>query len=135
MATILPSNFTSNSLSGSITTTAGFANVILTSIPYALEGNKTFVIKIRRDGINGLVLATTPAITLQDTSTLVSITANTAIVGEGNLVSFTVVTANAANNANLFYSVFPVTANVTAGDFTANTGTFTVTNNLGTIVL
>ena len=135
MATILPSNFTSNSLSGSITTAAGFANVILTSIPYALEGNKTFVIKIRRDGINGLVLATTPAITLQDTSTIVSITANTSIVGEGNLVSFTVVTANAANNANLFYSILPVTANVTAGDFTANTGSFTVTNNLGTIVL
>lgn len=132
---IFASNFTSNSLSGSIMTAAGFANVILTSIPYALEGNKTFVIKIRRDSIDGLVLATTPTITLQDNSTLVSVTANTSIVGEGNLVSFTVVTANAANNANLFYSILPVTANVTANDFTANTGTFTVTNNVGTIVL
>ena len=132
---IFASNFTSNSLSGSITTAAGFANVILTSIPYALEGNKTFVIKIRRDSIDGLVLATTPTITLQDNSTLVSVTANTSIVGEGNLVSFTVVTANAANNANLFYSILPVTANVTADDFTANTGRFTVANNVGTIVL
>ena len=132
---IFASNFTSNSLSGSITTAAGFANVILTSIPYALEGNKTFVIKIRRDSIDGLVLATTPTITLQDNSTLVSVTANTSIVGEGNLVSFTVVTANAANNANLFYSILPVTANVTVGDFTANTGRFTVANNIGTIVL
>jgi hypothetical protein len=132
---IFASNFTSNSLSGSITTAAGFANVILTSIPYALEGNKTFVIKIRRDSIDGLVLATTPTITLQDNSTLVSVTANTSIVGEGNLVSFTVITANAANNANLFYSILPVTANVTADDFTANTGRFTVANNVGTIVL
>jgi len=132
---IFASNFTSNSLSGSITTAAGFANVILTSIPYALEGNKSFVIKIRRDSIDGLVLATTPTITLQDNSTLVSVTANTSIVGEGNLVSFTVITANAANNANLFYSILPVTANVTADDFTANTGRFTVANNVGTIVL
>lgn len=135
MATILASNFTSNALSGSIRTADGYANVILTSIPYALEGDKSFVIKIRRDSVDGPVVATTNPITLQDNSTLVSVTANTSIVGEGNLVSFTVVTANAANNANLFYSILPITANVTADDFVANTGSFTIVNNIGTVVL
>jgi hypothetical protein len=51
------------------------------------------------------------------------------------LVAFSVVTANTVNGANLFYSVFPVTANVTADDFYANIGVVTITNNAGLFVL
>ena len=132
---IFASNFASNSLSGSFATADGFANVNLTTLPYALEGNKTFVIKIRKGSISGDVLATTSPITIIDNSSVVSITANISSVAEGNLVSFSVVTANAANNSNVFFSVFPVTANVTADDFVANTGSFTITNNAATFVL
>jgi hypothetical protein len=132
---IFASNFASNSLSGTARVVNGFANITLPTIPYALEGDKTFVIKIRKDSITGDVLATSPVLTFRDNSSFVSLTANVSSVAEGNLVAFTLVTTNAVNGANLFYSVFPVTANVTAGDFTANTGTFTITNNAGTFAL
>ena len=132
---IFASNFASNSLSGTARVVNGFANITLPTIPYALEGDKTFVIKIRKDSTTGDVLATSPVLTFRDNSSFVSLTANVSSVAEGNLVAFTLVTTNAVNGANLFYSVFPVTANVTAGDFTANTGTFTITNNAGTFAL
>jgi hypothetical protein len=132
---IFASNFASNSLSGTARVVNGFANITLPTIPYALEGDKSFVIKIRKDSITGDVLSTSPVLTFRDNSSFVSLTANVSSVAEGNLVAFTLVTANTVNGANLFYSVFPVTANVTAGDFTANTGTFTITNNAGTFAL
>jgi hypothetical protein len=136
MATILPSNFTSNSLSGSFTVENGLANVTLLTVPYALEGDKPFVIKIRRNSITGDVIATSPPIVLRDTSSIVSLTANTASVSEGSIVSFTLVTANAANNANLYYSVFPVTANLTVSDFyNSNVGVATLVNNQATFSL
>ena len=117
---IFASNFTTNSLSGSFVTADGFANVSLITVPYALEGNKSFVIKIRKGSTSGDVIATTSPITLTDNSSFVSLTANTATVNEGDLVSFSVVTANAINNSNIYFSVFPVTSNVTIDDFVGN---------------
>jgi len=132
---IFASNFASNSLSGTVRVINGFANINLNTIPYALEGDKSFVIKIRKDSPTGEVLSTSPPLAFRDSSSLISVTANVSSVAEGNLVAFSVVTANAVNGANLFYSVFPVTANVTADDFTANTGTFTIINNAATFAL
>jgi hypothetical protein len=127
---ILPENFVANTLSGTILVTDGFANINLATNPYALEGDKSFVVKIRKGGIDGLVIASTPTITLKDPSEFVSLTANVSTVSEGNLVSFTLVTANASDNANVFYSIFPVTANVNAQDFVgANVGKATIFNN------
>ena len=129
-------NFTSNSLSGTTTVTNGAANITLGTIPFALEGSKSFVIDLRRNSIAGDIIATSPVITLQDTSSFISLTANVASVGEGSLVSFTLVTANAANNANLYYSVFPVTANLTVSDFyNSNVGVATLVNNQATFSL
>jgi hypothetical protein len=132
---IFASNFTTNSLSGSFVTADGFANVSLITVPYALEGNKSFVIKIRRGSTSGDVLATTNPITLTDNSTLVSVTANISTVNEGNLVSFSVVTANTIDNSNIYFSVFPVTSNVTVDDFVGNVGVFSITNNAGIFTL
>ena len=132
---IFASNFASNSLSGTVRVINGFANINLNTIPYALEGDKSFVIKIRKDSPTGEVLSISPPLAFRDNSSLISVTANVSSVAEGNLVAFSVVTANTVNGANLFYSVFPVTANVTAGDFTANTGIFTITNNAATFAL
>lgn len=127
---ILPENFVANVLSGTILVTDGFANLNLATNPYALEGDKSFVIKIRKGGIDGLVIASSPTITLKDNSEFVSLTANVSTVAEGNLVSFTLVTANAADNANVYYSILPVTANVNAQDFVgANIGKATIFNN------
>ena len=65
---ISASNFRSNSLSGTVSVINGFANISLDTVPYALEGNKSFVIKIRTGSVTGEVLAVSPTITLQDTS-------------------------------------------------------------------
>jgi hypothetical protein len=132
---IFASNFSSNSLVGTVRVTNGFANITLPTIPYTLEGDKTFVIKLRKDNQFGDVLATSPTLTFRDNSSFVSLTANLASVTEGNLISFTVVTANTVNGANLFFSVFPATANVTSADFTSNTGMVTIVNNTGTFAL
>lgn len=130
---IYPENFVANSLSGIILVNNGFANISLPTNPFALEGDKNFVIKIRKGGINGLVIATSPTITVRDTSQFVSLTANVATVAEGNLVSFTLVTANATDNSNVFYSILPVTANVNTSDFVgANVGKATIINNQAT---
>jgi hypothetical protein len=46
------------------------------------------------------------------------------------------VTANVVNGANVFFSVSPVTANITTADFVgANTGTITINNNQGNFAL
>jgi hypothetical protein len=130
---IYPENFVANALSGTILVTNGFANVTLPTNPFALEGDKNFVIRLRKGGVNGLVIATSPTITVRDPSQLVSLTSNVSTVAEGNLVTFTLVTANAANNSNVFYSVFPVTANVNTADFVgANVGRATIINNQAT---
>jgi hypothetical protein len=67
----------------------------------------------------------------------VSLTANTSSVNEGNLVQFTLVTANAVNGSTLFYSVNPVTANLTISDFYngSNTGYLTLNNNQAVFAL
>lgn len=137
MAAISARNFQSNSLSGAVSVTNGFANILLSTNAFALEGNKSFVIKLRKGSILGDVIATSPTITLQDNSSFVSLTANTSTVNEGNLVSFTLVTANAVNGATLFYSVNPVTANLTFSDFYngSNTGYATIINNQATFTL
>lgn len=127
---ILAENFRANALSGTVLVTDGYANLALATNPYVLEGNKSFIIKIRKGGIDGQVVATSPTITLLDNSQFVSLTANVSTVAEGNLVSFTLVTANAADNANVYYSILPVTSNVNAQDFVgANVGKATIFNN------
>lgn len=133
---ILASNFTSNSLSGTVTVSNQFANIILQSSPYAFEGNKEFIVKLRRSSIEGLVLLTSPSITLIDNSEAISLTSNINVVPEGGSVKFTFVTANAANNSTLYYSTVSLVGNVEAADFfTSNTGSFTLVDNQGEIVL
>lgn len=132
---IFASNFSSNSLSGSALVLAGNVTINLSSAAFALEGDRTFVVKLRRGSAQGTVLATSPVITIKDRTNFVSLTANTATVAEGNLVSFTVVTANVQNGATLYYSVFPVLANVSSSDFVANTGSFSIVSNSGTFAL
>jgi hypothetical protein len=133
---IFPDNFAANSLSGTVLITDGHANLNLTTNPYALEGNKSFVIKLRKGGPTGLVIATSSPITLRDSSSIISLTANVSSVNEGNLVQFTLVTANAVDNSNVYYSVFPATANITTQDFFgANVGMATIISNQATFAL
>jgi hypothetical protein len=132
---VFASNFTANSLSGTVKVSGGTANIRLVVEPIAFEGTKQFVLKIRKDSAEGAVLGTTSNITIVDNSSIVGVTANTATVLEGNLVSFTITTANVPNNANVYFSVLPASANITSQDFEANTGRFTIVNNVATFAL
>jgi hypothetical protein len=132
---VFASNFTANSLSGAVKVSGGTANVRLIVEPIAFEGTKQFVLKIRKDSVEGSVLGTSSNITIVDNSSIVSVTANTATVLEGGLVSFTISTANVPNNANVYFSILPASANITSQDFTANTGRFTIVNNTATFAL
>ena len=129
------SNFAANSLSGTVKVSAGTANIRISVNPLAFEGNKQFVLKLRKDSVTGTVIATTPNISIADTTTFVSLTANTATVAEGNLVAFSLVTTNVINGAIVYYSVFPASANVTSDDFVANTGSAIITNNAALFTL
>ena len=132
---IFASNFSSNSLSGTATVVAGNVTINLTPAAFALEGDRTFVVKLRKGSSQAAVIATSPVVTIKDRTTFVSLTANTATVAEGNLVAFSLVTTNVLNGATVYYSVLPATANVTADDFTANTGSAVITNNAATFAL
>ena len=136
------SKFSSNSLTGTVRVTNGFANISLPTAFYALEGNVSFNVQVRTDSTQGAVIYSSPTITLRDTSSFVSLTANTATVNEGDLVAFTLVTAGAAGNSTLYYSIIAGpssgsfnSANITASDFVANTGSFSLVNNIGTFAL
>ena len=136
------SKFSSNSLTGTVKVTNGFANISIPTVFYALEGNISFNVAVRTDSVSGAVIYSSPTITLRDPSSFVSLTANTAIVNEGDLVAFTLVTANAAGNSTLYYSTVGGpsggsfnSANITASDFVANTGSFSLINNIGTFAV
>jgi hypothetical protein len=133
----IPASFLqSNSLSGSAVVVGGFANITLAFNPVALIGtNNSFVVKLRKGSTSGVVVTTSPPITIQDTSSIVSVTANVSSVAEGNLVLYTVVTSNVTNYSNIYFSVAGATANITSSDFTSNTGFVTIVNNTGTFVL
>ena len=129
MATVSSSNFSTNSLIGTTVVRNGFANISLPLTPYVLEGDKEFSVKLRKDSATGTILVSVPTQTIRDNSSFVSLTANTASINEGDLVSYTLVMANAVNNANLFYSIIPFSANLNQSDFFANTGVVTIINN------
>jgi hypothetical protein len=131
---ISATNFSSNSLTGSVVVSGGKANISLVTVPWTLEGDKTFTLSLRTGSVSGPVLVTTPPITVIDNSNVISVTANVISVNEGDLVSFTVTTQNCPDGA-AYYSVLPQFANVTSSDFTSNTGSFQITSGTGTFVL
>lgn len=128
--------FVTDSLVGSTQVKNTFANISVGTRPLAFIGDQSFVVRLRRNSTEGDVIATTPQITIRDNAALVSFVANTYTVAEGDLVEFTLTTTGAPNNAVLFYSTLGNTPNVDVQDFVgANTGSFVLVNNVGTIVL
>ena len=125
------SNFSSNSLTGSVRVSGGTAVINLGINKFALQGTQNFVVNLRKDSVSGPIIATSPNVTVQDNSSFVGLTANVSTVAEGDLVRFTLTTANAVDGSAVWYSIFPVTANVTSDDFTSNVGSFAIYSNQG----
>jgi hypothetical protein len=131
--TIQADDFLSNSLSGIVDVIGNQFVLDLPTNKLVLEGDKSFVVKIRQNDITGDVLFTTPEIILKDYSEVISVIPNTSEIQEGANVTFTVTTSNIENNSAIYYST---TGNVKSSDFVqGNTGSVLIVNNTANIIL
>ena len=129
---LLPSNFSANSLTGTVVVSNGVANINLGAINFtALEGTKTFSVKLRKYSNSGTLLGVSNAIVIPDRTRILSLVADVSNVSEisANVVSYTITTANIFGSVTLNWST---TGTTTGPDFVANTGTVLVSNNVGT---
>ena len=133
--TLLASNFTANSLGGTVVVSGGFANVFYGGINYtALEGTKTYYVKLRKNSNTGPVIGVSSPILIPDRTSIVSVAANVSSISENapNIVNWTVVTANVNGTVILPWETLANTGTVDSSDFIANVGTVSITNNTGT---
>jgi hypothetical protein len=132
--TVETADFTT-AISGSFTTVNNTASVTLTtSADATTEGSETFEVEIRTDSITGNIVATTPVVTINDTSLTATyaVAPDVTSVNEGDTVTFTVTTSNVPDGTTLYYST---TGTVEAADFTGSTltGSFVINSNTATI--
>lgn len=139
-------DFANRSLTGSFvvkSNTGSFTKTLLNDI--LTEGPENFSVLIRTVGIGGTVVATSPVITIDDTSFLdpnvpvpqenYVITPAKTTVNEGDVINFNVVTTNVSDSVVLYYDIVGAgTSSITSADFSDNslTGSFVVNSNFGT---
>jgi hypothetical protein len=115
---------------GSVVTSFGEASVNITATAdITTEGPQTFRIQVRTGSITGPVVATSPIVTINDTSTppifAVSAAGGVTSVNEGSSLTFNV-TGSSINNGTYYWTTNPTT------DFSSGfQGSFTITSNSG----
>lgn len=117
---------------GTVTINNNTGSVTVTLNPdETTEGVEEFLLALRLDSITGQVVATSSAITINDTSLtpIYTASASPASIAETETVTITVDTQNVEDGTTLAYSVSPSLEVSTA------TGTFTVNNNTGSFTL
>lgn len=127
--TVAAADFADSALTGSFPITGNSGTFTKTLVSdFATEGAETFTLSVRSGSTSGTVVATSPTITVNDTSvTTVSVASSP--VDEG--VAFTVTVGS--NNGTLYYSLDGT--GVTTDDFVGgNTGSFTVASNTGSFI-
>lgn len=138
------SDFTSGSLSGSVIVSGSSA-----SISYTLandltnnEGNESFQIRLRTGSISGTIVATSPTVTISDSSALTyAVSPSTTSITEGQSVTFNVNTLGISNGTTLYWSISTVSGTIENDDFSSpanavtNGGSFTINSNTGSFVL
>jgi len=92
---------------------------------YTTEGAQTFTVSVRSGSVSGTVLATSSTVTVNDTSTTVSASGAPTSFNEG---ASTTITASATGFPNGTYFWTILNGTTTAADFTATSGSFTVSN-------
>ena len=126
------SDFTDNSLTGIATVTNG--QVIITKTlanDLTTEGAESFIVNLKTGSINGPIVATSPIITVVDTSAaIVTITPTTTSLNEGSPVTFNI-TSNQLSKT-LYWDINTVSGTINTSDFTgaAVSGSF-ITNGSG----
>lgn len=124
------SDFTTTS--GSVPIINGTGNFTVGAVADSTtEGAETFGITLRRSSPTGPIVASTTNKTINDTSLSPSYSASSpSSVNEGSALVCTVTTANVADGTTLYWTTSHTST--TDADFTANSGSFTITSNSGT---
>jgi len=120
--------------SGSLTITNNSGNITKTIVnDFKSEGQETIIMEIHSSSINGPVVVTSSQVAVLDTSIeTYAAVADLSPVGEGYKVTFTVTTQGVPDGTTLFWTNAGTT---TAADFYdgINSGSFTISNNIGLI--
>jgi hypothetical protein len=129
--TTTSSDFSDGLTSGSVTMTNGTATVVRTlTNDIITEGSETIVFELRTGSTSGTIVATSPSVTVYDTSVLF-ITPDTSSVNEGGSVTWTI-NAVGFGTGTLYYTNSGTTS---AGDFSdnLNSGSIAITSDNGTL--
>ncbi len=101
------------------------------------EGTETFTVTVRTGSHSGPIVATSPTITIADTSQTASysIIPASSTVNEGNIVTFNISTTGLPNGTILYWTTTSLSGTVLAGDFADGTlsGQVVISGNAGII--
>ena len=107
-------------------------------LDFTTEGPEGFYIRIRTNSVTGNEVATSPLITINDTSSTptppvptYSIVSTATNINEGIALPIDVITANVTNGTQLYWSVAAMSTPTINQDFIDLTGSVTITNNSG----
>jgi len=107
-------------------------------LDFTTEGPEGFYIRIRTNSVTGNEVATSPLITINDTSSTptppvptYSIVSTATNINEGVALPINVITANVTNGTQLYWSVAAMSTPTINQDFIDLTGSVTITNNSG----
>jgi hypothetical protein len=117
-----------SAVSGSFTTSTlnGNGSFNITTVnDFVTEGAQTFQVQVRDGSISGTVLVTSASVTVNDTSTTVTASGSPTSFNEG---ASTTITASATGFPNGTYFWTILNGTTTNADFTAASGSFTVSN-------
>lgn len=118
--TINSSDFNDGSTSGSFTINNNSGSITRTlSNDTTTEGTESFQLQVRTGSTSGAVVATSPTVTINDTSLTptYSVTPSTSSVNEGSNVTFSVNTTNVSDGTVLYWTILTVSGSVTGSDF------------------
>jgi hypothetical protein len=132
--TTAAADFSSTSGSFQISNNAG-SFTVTTTADATTEGAETFRVQIRTSSTTGTLQATSNLVTINDTSLTPTYAFGTipTSINEGSSGTFRVNTTNVPNGTTLYWTVRNVTT--AAADFSATSGSFSITSNTGTFTV
>ncbi len=128
-STATTADFTSYSGSFTINSNTGTFTVTLAT-DLTVE-SEVFYMDVKTASISGTIVATSPQISIIDTSPTYSLSPASSSVNEGDSLIFTVTTTNVANNTILYFNL-NTSSTATTADFSVYSGSCTITSNSST---
>ena len=131
------------SAGGAVTITNNAGSFTLTLADAApIEGNDSFLVRLRTGSTSGPIVATSNTITIGENIPTYAFTAPaTSTVVEGNTITYTIATTFVANGTNLYWTIEAVTGTVNDADFSSpasavtNGGSVTINSNAASFTL